>query len=127
MAGGLTEDALVEQPAMRLLRDLGWEVASGFDEVLGPGGTLGRDSQAEVVLGHRLRVALRGINPGVPDEALDTAVEILTESRSAMDRIRANREVYRLLRDGVKVEAEIDGRRETVTVRFVHWDNVDAN
>ena len=96
MAGRLTEDALVEQPAMRLLRDLGWGVASGFDEVLGPAGTLGRDSQAEVVLGHRLRFALRGINPGVPDEALDSAIEVLIESRSAMDRVRANREVSRL-------------------------------
>ncbi|HEX9994982.1 MAG TPA: HsdR family type I site-specific deoxyribonuclease [Acidimicrobiales bacterium] len=127
MAGGLTEDALVEQPAMRLLRDLGWEVASGFDEVLGPAGTLGRDSQAEVVLGHRLRFALRDINPGVPDDALETAVEILAQSRSAMDRVRANREVYRLLRDGVKVDTDIDGRRETVTVRYIHWDNVEAN
>ncbi len=127
MGGGLTEDALVEQPAMRLLRDLGWEVASGFDEVLGPGGTLGRDSQAEGVLHHRLRLALRGLNPGVPDAALDSAVEILTENRSTMDRVRANREVYRLLRDGVKVETEIDGRPETVTIRFVHWDNVEAN
>jgi type I restriction enzyme, R subunit len=127
MAGGLTEDALVEQPAMQLLRDLGWEVASGFDEVLGSDGTLGRDSQAEVVLGHRLRSAVRGFNPGVPDEALDSAVQILTESRSAMDRVRANREVYRLVRDGVKVGTEIEGRREKVTVRFIDWDNIEAN
>ncbi|MDP8929241.1 MAG: HsdR family type I site-specific deoxyribonuclease, partial [Actinomycetota bacterium] len=112
---------------MRLLRDLGWEAASGFHEVLGPAGTLGRDSQAEVVLGHRLRLALRGINPGLPDEAFDSAVEILTENRSAMDRVRANREVYRLLRDGVKVDTVIDGRPETVTVRFVQWDDVEVN
>ena len=52
---GLTEDELVEQPALRLLSRLGWGVASGFEEVLGPGGTLGRDSQSEAVLGYRLR------------------------------------------------------------------------
>ncbi|MDP8928198.1 MAG: type I restriction endonuclease, partial [Actinomycetota bacterium] len=127
MAGGLTEDALVEQPAMKLLRDLGWEVASGFDELLGRAGTLGRNSQAEVVLGHRLRSALRGINPGVPEEALDEAVEVLTQNRSAMDRVRANREVYRLLREGLKVETEVDGRPETVAVRLIHWDNVEVN
>lgn len=127
MAGGLTEDALVEQPALRLLRDLGWEVATGFDEILGPGGTLGRDSQAEVVLVHRLRDALRSINLGVPDEAIETAIERLIENRSAMDRARANREVYRLLRDGTKVETEVNGKRETVTVRYIHWDHADAN
>jgi type I restriction enzyme R subunit len=127
MVGGLTEDALVEQPAVRLLSDLGWEVVSGFDETLGPAGTLGRDSQAEVVLVYRLRAALRSINPGVPADALDSAIEILTETRSAMDRVRANREVYRLVRDGVKVDTEIDGKSETVTVRFIHWDHVEAN
>ena len=56
---GLTEDQLVEQPALRLLSGLGWDVASGFDEVLGPVGTLGRDSQSEPVLGYRLRDSLR--------------------------------------------------------------------
>lgn len=127
MAGGLTEDALVEQPALRLLADLGWEVAAGFDESFGPGGTLGRDSQAEVVLVHRLRDALRSINLGVPDAAIETAIERLTENRSAMDRVRANREVYRLLRDGTKVEAEVNGKRETVTVRYVHWDHAESN
>ncbi|MGH3428552.1 MAG: type I restriction endonuclease subunit R, partial [Mycobacteriales bacterium] len=127
MAGRLTEDALVEQPALRLLADLGWEVASGFDESLGPAATLGRDSQAEVVLVHRLRDALRSINPGVPDAAIETAIERLTEDRSAIDRVRANREVYRLLRDGMKVEAEVDGKRETVTVRYVHWNHAESN
>lgn len=127
MAGGLTEDALVEQPALRLLADLGWEVASGFDESLGPSGTLGRASQAEVVLVHRLRDALRSINAGVPDAAIETAIERLTDNRSAMDRVRANREVYRLLRDGTKVEADVNGKRETVTVRYVHWDHAESN
>ncbi len=127
MAGRLTEDALVEQPALRLLADLGWAVASGFDESFGSNGTLGRDSQAEVVLVHRLRDALRSINPGVPDAAIETAIERLTENRSAMDRVRANREVYRLLRDGTKVEAEVNGKRETVTVRYVHWDHAESN
>ena len=63
---GLTEDVLVEQPALRLLSGLGWGVASGFEEVLGSGGTLGRDSQSEPVLGYRLRDSLRVLNPGLP-------------------------------------------------------------
>ena len=52
---GLTEGVLVERPALDLLSGLGWDVVSGFEEVLGSGGTLGRDSQSEPVLGHRLR------------------------------------------------------------------------
>ena len=84
---GLTEDELVEQPALRLLSQLGWEVASAFDEVLGAAGTLGRDSQSEPVLGHRLRDALRTLNPGLPEAALEEAADRLVEDRSAMDRV----------------------------------------
>jgi hypothetical protein len=36
--GGYSEDALVEQPAMGLLAELGWETLSAFDEHLGAGG-----------------------------------------------------------------------------------------
>ena len=126
--GRLTEDELVEQPAMRLLSELGWEVASGFDEVLGPAGLLGRDSQSEPVLDNRLRDALRALNPGLPESALDQAVERLVEDRSAMDRVRANREIYTLLREGAKVETpDGDGELRAVTVRFVDWDRVAAN
>ena len=124
----LSEDELVEQPALRLLSQLGWEVASGFDEVLGRAGLLGRGSQSEPVLGHRLRDALRALNPGLPDSSLDQAAERLVEDRSAMDRVRANREVHTLLREGAKVETAGDGgERRTVTVRFVDWNRAEAN
>ncbi len=125
---GLTEDELVEQPALRLLSQLGWEVASAFDEVLGPAGTLGRDSQSEPVLGHRLRDALSSLNPRLPDTALDKAAERLLQDRSAMDRVRANREVHNLLRNGAKVETtDSDGTRRAVTVRFIDWNHADEN
>ena len=126
--GRLSEDALVEQPALRLLAELGWEVVDGFDENLGPVGTLGRDSQSEAVLGYRLGDALRSLNPGLPQVALDEAAEQLVEDRSAMGRVRANREVYGLLREGAKVEvADDDGERRVVTVRFIDWGRAAAN
>ena len=125
---GLTEDELVEQPALQLLTQLGWEVVSGFDEALGPAGTLGRDSQSEPVLIHRLRDSLRALNPALDDGALGEAIDQLVQDRSAMDRARANREVHELVRDGAKVEiANDDGAQQTVTVRFVAWDRTDDN
>ena len=126
--GRLSEDLLVGQPAMRLLAELGWEVVDGFNEDLGPAGTLGRDSQAEPVLGYRLKDALRFLNLGLPQSALDEAVEQLLRDRSAMAPVRANREVYGLLRDGAKVEiTRSDGERQMERVRFVDWDRADAN
>ena len=125
---GLTEDELVEQPALELLAQLGWEIVSGFDETLGPAGTLGRDSQSEPVLGHRLRDALRVLNPGLPESALGDAIEQLAQGRSAMDGARANREVYELLRDGAMVEVTgDDGSSRATTVRFIDWGRADAN
>ncbi len=127
MAGGINENDLVEQPAMALLEQLGWQTVSAFDETLGPDGTLGRDSQGDVILTQRLHDALRAINPGVPDTALAQAIERITENRMAMDRVRANAEIYALLRDGTKVTVDRDGKRETVTVRYVDWDHADTN
>ncbi|MXY02179.1 MAG: HsdR family type I site-specific deoxyribonuclease [Acidimicrobiales bacterium] len=124
----LTEDALVEQPALQLLSQLGWQVISGFDEALGPAGTLGRDSQSEPVLGHRLRDALRALNPGLPESALGDAIDQLTRDRSVMDGVRANREVYELLREGAKVEVTgSDGSLQATTVRLIDWSHTDAN
>ena len=126
--GRLSEDALVERPAMRLLSELGWEVVDGFDEDLGPAGTLGRDSPVRAGAGRRLSNALRALNPGLPKSALDDAAELLVQDRSAMERVRANREVYALLREGAKVEvAGDDGERQMETVRFVDWDRASAN
>lgn len=125
---GLTEDELVEQPALRLLEQLGWQVESAFEEVLGADGTLGRDSRSEPVLVHRLRDALRSLNPEIPEQALAEAVERLTRDRSTMDGVRANREVYGLLRSGARIDTTGgDGRRRTVTVRYIDWDNAEAN
>ena len=50
-----SEDAAVEQPALELLAELGWEVLSGFDEPA----ELGRSSKADVVLEARLRDAVQ--------------------------------------------------------------------
>jgi len=42
-AGDFSEDALIEQPAIKLFRDLGWETFNAFNETFVPGcGTLDR-------------------------------------------------------------------------------------
>src|SRR3954452_5898296 len=102
--GGYSEAQLVEEPALELLADLGWEVVNAWSETFGPAGSLGRDSLHEVVLVHRLREALRRLNPDVPDPIREEALQSVTEDRSVMNRVRANREVHSLLRDGYRAE-----------------------
>ena len=54
-----SEDALIEQPAIALFRQLRWETANCYRETWRPGGgSLGRETPAEVVLVRRLRAAL---------------------------------------------------------------------
>lgn len=90
-----TEDQLVEQPAIGLFAALGWQTVSALDETFGAGSTLGRETKAEVVLTERLRAALTTLNPGLPAEAIETAIDELTRDRSAMSLEAGNREIYR--------------------------------
>lgn len=69
-----SEDALVEQPAIALFRELGWETVNCFHETLGTSGTLGRETTSEAVLTRYLRNTLEKLNPGMDSEAIDLAV-----------------------------------------------------
>lgn len=111
----------VEKPSMELLGELGWTPVDAFHETLGAEGALGRDSQHDVILTHRLRLALRKLNAvEVPDLVINEAIEALTKDRSVMDRVRANREVYDLLRDGYRAEwLDDNGDKQIEIVRYL--------
>ncbi len=124
-----TEDQLVEQPAIRLFAALGWQTVSVMEEVFGAGGTLGRETKGEVVLGPRLRSALERLNPALAREAISAAVDELTRDRSAMSLAAANRDIYALLKEGLKVSVpdRERGGQKTERVRVVDWQNPAAN
>src|SRR5258708_14161215 len=98
-----SESALVEEPAIALFAALGYETANGFYEKLGKNGTFGRETYGEVVLLPRLRAALQRLNPGLAREAIEIAIEELTRDRSTLSLANANREVYRLLKNGCNI------------------------
>jgi type I restriction enzyme R subunit len=126
---GYTEDALVERPAIALLAKLGWETINAYGEFDHGASTLGRETKAEVILASRLRPALQRLNPDAPSEAIDQAIEELTRDRSRMSMVAANREIYHLLKNGVRVPVpDPQGDGETVAVvRVVDWDNPANN
>ena len=103
-----TEDALIEQPALALLGQLGWETANCFEETFGPESTLGRETKSEVVLLSRQHPALEKLNPKLPPHALNLAIDELLRDRSLMSAAHANREVYDLIKDGVRVSYRHD-------------------
>jgi len=121
---GYTEDALVEQPAIALLANLGWETVNAYHEFDHGASTLGRETKAEVILTARLRQALQQLNRDMPPEVFGQAIEELTRDRSRMSSVAANREIYHLLKNGVRVPVpDPEGDGETVeVVRVVDWD-----
>jgi type I restriction enzyme R subunit len=123
-----SEKTLVEAPAVELLMSLGWQHGDLMQEEPGAKNPTGRLSFREVILPARLRAALRRLNPALPGDALQQAEAKLTDDRSAMLPLAANREVYRLLRDGVPVELrQPDGSLKPDRVRLVDWTNPAAN
>ncbi len=124
-----SEDQLVEQPAIGLFAALGWQTLSALDESFGAGGTLGRETKGEVVLVERLRAALCKFNPALPPEAIQTAIDELTRDRSAMSPEAANREVYRLLKEGIAVSIpdREHGGQKTERLRVVDWEHPENN
>ncbi len=157
MPHAFTEDQLVEQPAIGLFAELGWAVAgpppnAGVAGEPRDAGLLGRETKGEVVLVPRLRAALEKLNPALPPEAITAAIDELTRDRSAMLLEQANREVYRLLKEGIPVSvadngesgrAELplrpntqggaatppyqEGGQTTVRVRVIDWENPANN
>jgi type I restriction enzyme, R subunit len=128
MAGPYSEDELVEQPAIALFEELGWEHAGSYHETLGPDGTLGRDNRSEVVLTGRLRQAVERLNPGMPNEAIDDAVSEITKPRTAMHFARANAEIHRLLRDRVEVSVrQPDGTALPEKLAIIDWEHPENN
>ncbi len=128
MNNDYTEDALVEQPAIELFKQSKWETADCYDETF-PNSFLGRETSAEVVLGARLRDALRRLNPNASSDAINTAIEESTRDRSAMTLAAANRDVYRLLKNGVKVTVKSDDDEQDIaeTIRVIDWNDPTQN
>jgi type I restriction enzyme, R subunit len=127
-----SEDSLVEQPAIALFSELGWQTADCFDEQFRspvetqhrcvsdkPTPFLGRITSHEVILPTRLRPALERLNPDLPSEALHLAAEELARDRSLVSPAHANQQVYELLKDGVRVAYRDENGIEIVeTVNF---------
>ncbi len=128
-AHGYSEDQLVEQPAIRLFAELGWHPVSAMEETFGTSGTLGRETKGDVVLVARLNAALCRFNPALPVESIAAAVDELTRDRSAMSLESANREVYRLLKEGITVSIPDGehGGQKTERLRVVDWEHPEQN
>jgi len=126
----LNEDTLVQQTTADYLRDaLGWRSEYAYNtEVLGPEGSFGRASEKDVVLTRLLGEKLMALNPGLPLVAYQDALRQIVEIGAGQSGMAANRDKYRLLRDGVKVTfRKDDGSMDARSLRVFDFDTPDNN
>lgn len=131
------EENLVENPAVGILKDgLSYGAVNAFNEKFVGGfdlsdekhPDLGRDAMNEVVLIYKLREAIKKLNPDIDNEAVELAITELTKDRSVMSLVRANQEVYKLIKDGVNVVFNNkDGDEEDAQVKIIDFDNPENN
>jgi len=123
-----SENLSVEKPTKKLFEELGWKTLNCYDETYGKNGTLGRETRSEAVLVKRLKKALKKLNPDLGKEILEQAINGITHDRSTMTLAGANRFIYKLLKDGVKIDITTrNGDRKTETVKVIDWENPENN
>jgi type I restriction enzyme R subunit len=123
-----SEDSVVEKPALDLLNSMGWDTLNLMNEVPGPANPTGRTNFKQSHLPTRLRAALLKHNPDVPLSAIEAAELVLTQDRSALSSEHANREVLRLVRNGVQVQVKNDeGGYDDHRVQVIDWKNARNN
>ncbi len=130
MQNPYSENQLVEQPAIALLKEIGWKTQDCSNEFEYDSQIqTGRETKSEVVLTDQLRDALERLNPNTPSDAIDAAIEELTQSRAVMNPVEANREIYNLLKDGVKVTVTdpITQEDTVLIIKVIDWDNPENN
>lgn len=124
-----SEYSLVEQTVIKLLKEIWAESGCHIDAYKDADDLkLGRTHRGEVVLQKFLLPALQKLNRDLPAEAIAQAVEMLTRDRSNLSLVKANQEVYKLLRDGANVNVPREnGEAVTERVRFFDFDKPANN
>jgi type I restriction enzyme R subunit len=121
----LNEVQLVEKPAERTFAELGYETIYGPE--IHPGTQKEeRESLYDILLKNRLRTKLVQINPGLPDDVYDIAIQQI-ESLSQPSLIENNREFHQILLSGIKIPYQRDGKTTYYALKMVDFDNPENN
>ena len=125
----LSEEAF-EKDLMQECKDkLGFDLFDATNEIVGSDdSTFGRQTTEEVILSKNLRNALVKLNSDLPQEALDNAYYELTQNLSNKTPVAANKFIYEMLKNGVKVQFKDNNGIDTEDiVRVLDFKNPDNN
>ena len=116
----------IEKTTLDWLSDLGYTVLHGPDIAPeAPGAE--RSSYEEVALTGRLRDAIARLNPNIPAESQEEAVQRVL-SPNSLSLVQNNRTFHRMLVDGVEIEyRDSDGTTRGGSVQLVDFENAENN
>jgi type I restriction enzyme, R subunit len=128
----------IEKPAIDLFGKLGYGHENAFYDKAGAySSELGRQDESEVVLVKYLRPALEELNKEIlapvaeqADDLIKQAIEEIKKDRSDRSLALANREVYQLLKEGVKIPLAGEDRRDetqSITLQYINWKEPEKN
>lgn len=122
-----SEQAL-ELQTIQLFESLGYRHQNCYDEWISGKSNLGRDTRKDIILLPKLTAALTQLNPTQPTEALNLAIAELTKDRSSLSLAVANRELYKHLKAGIKVQTQTpDGTPDDRTIKIIDWQTPTNN
>jgi len=123
-----SEDVLVEKEAVKFLTEnFKYQHLDCFEEFKTGQSFLGRENASEVILTTKLREALSTLNPELPLEAIENAIIELKKDRSKMSPVNANKEIYNLIKEGVKVKVRIEGKIVDKLVKVIDFEDYSKN
>jgi len=120
----ITEN-IIEQSAIELLQSQGWEYANGKE--LSPEGLFcERENYQQIILTNRLRTAIAKINPHIPADAQEAAVQKVLRIYSPV-LLHNNEEFHRLLVEKVKIPYQQNGYERSHEVALIDFENTGNN
>ncbi|RWZ85875.1 MAG: type I restriction endonuclease subunit R [Hydrotalea sp. AMD] len=124
MSKPITEN-IIEQSAIEILQSQGWEYANG-KEISPEGLFCERENFSQIVLINRLRTAIAKINPTIPLDAQEAAVQKVLRIASP-DLLHNNEEFHRLLVEKVKIPYQENGYERSHEVALIDFEHPANN
>ena len=116
----ITEDK-IETFAIEVLQTMGWEYVHGLS--LAPGAeTTERENFEQIVLIDRLRKAVSVLNPNIPHDAQEQAIQKVLRIYSP-EMLHNNETFHQLLVEKVKIPYQQDGFERSYEVALVDFEN----
>jgi type I site-specific restriction-modification system R (restriction) subunit/very-short-patch-repair endonuclease len=120
----ITEN-IIEESAIEILQSQGWEYANG-KEISPEGLFCERENYSQIVLVNRLRNAIAKINPTIPSDAQEAAIQKVLRIYSPV--LLHNNEVFhKLLVEKVKIPYQQNGYERSHEVALIDFENTGNN